>query len=76
MKRREIQLLPHALPVLQTRQHVAGFSAGFRAGFFSGSRGCGRCGAGRSGARCATTPATGRPTSITAANNHVLIRIG
>lgn len=85
--RREMQLLPHALPLLHTRQQLfgssdgfsrsrrGGGSAGFSRGFSSGFSRSRRCGASRAG-RCGACALAGPVTSINPASNQIPTRIG
>jgi hypothetical protein len=68
-----MQLLPHALPLVQVRQQVRGSSAGLAglAGAGRCSGGCGSLGAGFSGACCAIAPPSGVAASISTNNTYL-----
>jgi hypothetical protein len=70
---RWIQLLPHALPLLQVRQQLRGSSAGLSG--FAGSGGAfraGSSGAGFSGACCAIACTAGAAANASTTNNTYL----
>ena len=69
-----MQLSPHALPLLQTRQQVRGSSAGLVGFAGSGRRsgGCGSLRAGFSGACCAIASAAGAAASVSTTHNTYL----
>ena len=80
VRRRWIQLLPHALPLVQVRQQVRGSSAGLAglAGFAGSGRcsgGCGSLGAGFSGACCAIAPPPGVAASISTTTNNTYLSL-
>ena len=77
---RWMQLLPHALPLVQVRQQVRGSSAGLAglAGFAGSGRcsgGCGSLGAGFSGACCAIAPPSGVAASISTTTNNTYLSL-